>query len=169
MRKQTLLGMALASAMSLTTLAFAAPFGGAGATSQGEHHGHRGGHHGQMMLSKLNLTDAQRASIKQIYQTQRAQGRTQWTALRQQRQAFESMIPTQAGYQAAAASLAQASGQATQARVQQQANLRARIYAVLTPAQQMQLASLKQQRETRHAQWKQFQAEHPVATDQSRQ
>lgn len=118
-----------------------------------------------MMLGKLNLTDAQRASVKQIISSQREQGRAQWKTLRQQRQAFESMIPTQAGYQAAAARLAQASGQATQARVQQQADTRAQIYAVLTPAQQMQLAAHRQQREARHAQWKQFKAEHPVATD----
>ncbi len=170
MRKQTLIGIALASAMSLSTLAFAAPFNNAAGPPQGMHHGHheRHGHgHGQMMmLGKLNLSDAQRASVKQILMSGREQSRTQWKALRQQRAAFDSMIPTQAGYQAAATQLAQASGQATQTRVRQQADVRAQIYAVLTPAQQMQLASLKQQRETRHAQWKQFKAEHPVSTEE---
>jgi protein CpxP len=166
MRKHTLLGLALASALAIgTTVAVAAP--GAGGPDASGHgwHGHRG--HGQMMmLHKLNLSDAQKASIKQIVGTSRQQNKTQWQALRQQRSAFEAMTPNQVGYQAAAASLAQAEGQATQARVQQMANLRAQIYAVLTPAQQAQAATLKAQAQARRAQWKQFKAQNPAPSGQ---
>jgi Spy/CpxP family protein refolding chaperone len=119
-----------------------------------------------LMLHKLNLSDAQKASVKRIMSTSRQQNKTQWQALRQQRDAFEAMTPNQVGYQAAAASLAQAEGQATQARVQQKANLRAQIYALLTPAQQAQAATLKAQAQARRAKWKEFKAQNPAPSEQ---
>ncbi len=166
MRKHTLLGLALASALAIgTTVAVAAHGAGDAGSSDHGWHGHRG--HGQMMmLHKLNLSDAQKASIKQIVSTNREQNKGQRQALRQQRAAFESMTPNQVGYQAAAASLAQAEGQATKARVQQMANLRAQIYAVLTPAQQAQAATLKAQAQARRAQWKQLKAQNPAPSSQ---
>jgi Spy/CpxP family protein refolding chaperone len=161
MRKTILLGLTLASAVALSTFAIAAPAGGA----HGGWHGHGHGHGGQLMaLNKLNLTDAQRASIKQIVKTSFAQNKTQRTTLRQQRSAFESMTPDQVGYTAAASSLAQAEGAATQQRVQQQANVRAQIYAVLTAPQKAQLATMKTQREARMQEWKQFKAQHATGT-----
>lgn len=163
MRKYTLLGLALASAVAIgSTAVMAAP----GAGGHGDH-GRRGhhGHHGQMrMLHKLDLSDAQKASVRQIVQADREQNKAPREALRQQRRAFESMTPTQVGYQAAAANLAKAEGQATQDRVLRKANLRAKIYAVLTPQQQAQAATFKAQAQERRAQWKQFKAEHPKPT-----
>jgi Spy/CpxP family protein refolding chaperone len=157
MRKSILLGLTLASAVALSTFAVAAPAGG----DHGGWHGHGHGHGGQFMaFKKLNLTDAQRASIKQIMHTAFAQGKTQRTALRQQRSAFESMTPDQVGYATAASRLAQAEGAATQVRVQQRANIRAQVYAVLTASQKAQLATMKTQRETRMQEWKQFRAQH---------
>ncbi len=159
MRKTILLGLTLASAVTLSTFAVAAPPGGSG--GPGGWHGQGHGHGGQFMeLKKLNLTDAQRASIKQIVKASFEQNKTQRTALRQQRSAFESMTPDQVGYTSAASSLAQAEGAATQARVQQQANVRAQIYAVLTAPQKAQLATFKAQRESRMQEWKQFKAQH---------
>jgi len=166
MRKHTLLGLALASALAIgTTVAMAAPDAGGPGSSDHGWHGHRG-HDQMMMLHKLNLSDAQKSSIKQIVSTSREQNKAQRQALRQQRAAFESMTPNQVGYQAAAASLAQAEGQATQARVQQMANLRAQIYALLTPQQQAQAATLKAQAQARRAQWKQFKAQNPAPSGQ---
>ena len=166
MRKHTLLGLALASALVIgSTVAVAAP--GAGGHGSSDHGWH--GHHGNsqmMMLHKLNLSDAQKASVKQIVSTNREQNKGQRQALRQQRDAFESMTPNQVGYQAAAASLAQAEGQATQARVQQMANLRAQVYAVLTPQQQAQAATFKTQAQARRAQWKAFKAQNPAPAGQ---
>ena len=112
-----------------------------------------------MDLHKLNLSDAQKASIKQIMKSSFTQNKSQFQAVRQQRQAFAAMSPTDAGYQAAAASLAQAEGAATTARVQQMATVRAQIYNVLTPAQQSQLASMKAQQQARHQQWQEFKAQ----------
>lgn len=160
MRKNITLGLILTSTLAFGAVAVAAPAGGS-------HHGHHSQRHGHDMgLRKLNLTDAQRASVKQIMHTSFAQNKTQWQALRQQRSAFESMTPDQVGYQAAAARLAQAEGDATKLRVQQKANVRAQIYAVLTPAQKAQMATMRAQKQARREQWKQFRAEHP-ATSQS--
>ena len=163
MRKSTTFGLILASAIAITTVAVAAPgAGGPGAGGPGGWHSHG---RGQLMaLNKLNLTDAQRASIKQIIQTSFAQNKTQRQALRQQRSAFASMTPDQVGYQAAAASLAQAEGAAAQQRVQQRANLRAQVYAVLTASQKAQLATFQAQQQARKQQWEQFKAQHPVSS-----
>ncbi len=161
MRKRTSLTLIMAAVLSVTTLAVAAQtHGGPGG---GWHHGDHG--HGQFMaMSKLNLTDAQRASVKQIMHTSFAQNKTQRQALHQQREAFESMTPDQVGYQAAASSLAQAEGAATQLRVQQQATVRAQVYALLTTQQKAQYATFKTQQETRKAQWEKFKAANPVST-----
>jgi Spy/CpxP family protein refolding chaperone len=164
MRKNITLGLLLTSAMAITTLALAAPAGQDAGMGQG-HHSHR---HGQDMgFEKLNLTDAQRASIKQIVHGSFAQNKTQWQALRQQRSAFESMTPDQVGYQAAAASLAQAEADATRVRVQQKATVRAQIYALLTPTQKAQMATMKQEKQARREQWKQFRSQHAAPSSSS--
>ena len=156
--KSTLLGLALASVLAVGGVAAADP-GNAG--GGGWQHGHHVG--SQMMLfSKLDLSDAQRASIKQIISSSREQNKTARQALRQQRTTFEAMSETSAGYQAAASSLATTEAQATHDRVLQMASIRAQIHAVLTPAQQAQLATLKAQAQARHQQWQQFQQQHPL-------
>jgi Spy/CpxP family protein refolding chaperone len=163
MRKTILLGLTLASAVALSTFAVAAPGGGHGGW-HGHDHDHDHGHAGRFMeLKKLDLTDAQRASIKQIVKASFTQNKTQRMALGQQRTAFESMTPDQVGYVAAAARLAQAEGAATQARVQQQANVRAQIYALLTTPQKAQLATLKTQQEARRKQWQQLREQQKAA------
>ena len=165
MRKHLTFGLILASAMALTTAAFAAsPDGHQGGPDghHGQHHGQRHGHGDRMGLAKLNLTDAQRARVETIAGNSRSQNKGQFEALRQQRDAFRSMTPDQVGYQAAAARLAQAEGSATQARVQQKANVAAQIYAVLTPTQKAQMTTMRTQRQARREQWKSFKAEHPA-------
>jgi Spy/CpxP family protein refolding chaperone len=159
MRKNLFLGLAFASAMTLGTAAIAA---GQDGGPEGWHgHGHEG--HAMLAgLAKLNLSDAQRASIKQLVQNSFAQNKSQRQALHQQREAFEAMTPDQVGYQAAANSLAQAEAAAVQARIQQGAALRIQIYALLTPAQKAQVASMKAEHQARKQQWEQFKAEHPL-------
>lgn len=152
MRKTTSLGLILASALTLSSLAMA----GTGGHEGRRFHGHHGHHEGMRhALAKLDLSDAQKASIKQITQANREQHKGQWQAMRQQREAFEQMTPDQVGYQAAAARLAQAEGQATQARVEQRAKIRAQIYAVLTPTQKARLLTLRNERQARREQWRQ--------------
>ncbi|MBD8871861.1 Spy/CpxP family protein refolding chaperone [Rhodanobacter sp. DHB23] len=161
MRKNLILGLALSSALAIGSFAVAAQ-GAPGPGGPGGW-GHHGGHHGMMALHGLNLTDAQKASIKQIMKSSFAQNKGQFQALRQQKQAFEAMTPTDPGYQSAAAALAQAEGAATTARVQQMANVRAQIYNVLTPAQQSQLAAQKAKAQARRQQWQQFRAQQKAA------
>lgn len=165
MRKHISLGFILASALAATTIAVAAPSGpGTGSDAGSSHgwheHGHRGGH--GMGLEKLNLTDTQKASIKQIMHGSFSQNKTQREALRQQRDAFRSMTPDQVGYQAAASRLAQAEGDAMQQRVIQRATIQAKIYALLTPTQKAQMATMKTEHEARKAQWQKFKAENPT-------
>ena len=161
MRKSLFLGLALASAMTLGTAAFAA--GQDGGPRFGGHHGE----HGFMAMQKLNLTDAQKASIHDLVKNSFSQNKSQRDALRAQREAFESMTPDQVGYQAAAARLAQAEAAATQTRVQQRAQLKAQIYALLTTQQKAQWAALKQEREQRRQQWEQFKAQQKASAASS--
>lgn len=169
MRKTTSLGLILASALTLSTLAIAGPRG-QGGQEGGRHHGHHGHHEGMRhAFAKLNLSDAQKASIKQITQASREQNKGQWQALRSQREAFGQMTPDQVGYQAAASRLAQAEGDATRVRIEQRAKVRAQIYAVLTPTQKAQLLTMRNEREARRAQWKAFKASHPAPSASSAQ
>ncbi|MDO1528591.1 Spy/CpxP family protein refolding chaperone [Fulvimonas sp. R45] len=165
MRKSLFHGLILGSALALGGVAYAASDAAAPGPHAGWHHGH--GHHGMFALRKLDLSDAQKASIKQIMQNSFASTKAQRQALREQRRAFESLTPDQAGYQAAADRLAQAEADATRARVEQQASVRAQVYGVLTSAQKMKLASLKAEREQRMQEWKQFRAQHASGASQS--
>lgn len=165
MRKNLTLGLILTSAMALTSVAMAAGPAGHQRGHEGGHGHWRGDRHGHghdMAFKKLDLTDAQRASIKQIVHNSMASYKDQRTALRQQREAFRSMTPDQVGYQAAAAKLAQAEGQATELRVQQKANVRAQMFAVLTPTQKAKMATMRAQKQARREQWKTFKAQHPT-------
>jgi periplasmic protein CpxP/Spy len=155
MRKTMTLSIILAAALGCSALALAGP-GGQG----GGFHGHHGGF---MALRGLNLTDAQKAQVKQIVQQSFTQLKPQFQAVRQQREAFEAMAPNASGYQAAAASLAQAEANLTSARITARAAVTAQIYSsVLTSTQQSQYTAQKAAFQARKAQWQQFKAEHPV-------
>ena len=157
MRKTMTLSIILAAALGCSALALAGP-GGQGGPG-GWHGGH--GHHGGMLaLRGLNLTDTQKASVKQIVQQSFTQLKPQFQAVRQQRQAFEALSPSSSGYQAAAASLAQAEANLTSARIVARAAVTAQIYnTVLTSTQQTQLATQKAAFQARKAQWEQFRAQ----------
>ena len=158
MRKTMTLSIILAAALGCSALALAGPGGQAGFGGGFGGHGHHGG--GMMALRGLNLTDAQKASIKQIVQQSFSQLKPQFQAVRQQRQAFEALSPSSSGYQAAAASLAQAEANLTSARITARAAVTAQIYTtVLTSAQQTQLTTQKAAFQARKAQWEQFRAQ----------
>lgn len=162
MRKTTSLSLILAAALGLSSLAVA----GTGGPRQHGWHGHGHAPHGMGMMArgfaKLDLSDAQKASIQQIMQASLQQNRSERQALRTQREAFARMTPDQVGYQAAAARLAQAEGDATRQRIEQRAKVRAQVYALLTASQKAKLQALHSEREARRAQWQQFKATHPA-------
>ncbi|GAB2586223.1 Spy/CpxP family protein refolding chaperone [Dyella jejuensis] len=164
--RKTMTSIILAAALGCSALALAAPGGQGGNFGGGPHHGFHGG--GLFALHGLNLTDAQKASVKQITQQSFSQLKPQFQAVRQQRAAFEALSPSSSGYQAAAASLAQAEANLTSARITARAAVTAQIYnTVLTSAQQTQLATQKAAFEARKAQWQQFKAQHPVSSGTS--
>ncbi|RDS82665.1 Spy/CpxP family protein refolding chaperone [Dyella psychrodurans] len=168
MRKTMTLSIILAAALGCSALALAGPGGQDFGGGPGFHggHGHHGG--GMMLLKGVNLTDAQKASIKQIVQQSFTQLKPQFEAVRQQRQAFEALSPSASGYQAAAASLAQAEANLTSARVTARAAVTAQIYNnVLTSTQQSQVTANKAAFEARKAQWQQFKASHPASSSTS--
>jgi Spy/CpxP family protein refolding chaperone len=166
MRKTMTLSIILAAALGCSALALAGPGGQDFGPGPGGFHGGHGHHGGAGLLLKgVTLTDAQKASIKQIMQQSFTQMKPQFEAVRTQRQAFEALSPSSSGYQAAAASLAQAEANLTSARVTARAAATAQIYTtVLTSAQQAQVATNKANAEARKAQWQQFKASHPTST-----
>ncbi|HUB91849.1 MAG TPA: Spy/CpxP family protein refolding chaperone [Dyella sp.] len=152
----------LATVMAVaTTVAFAAPHDGDGSSDGSSRHsdGVRGL---GVSLTQLNLSDAQRANITQIIKASATQHAAQRQAVQTQRAAFDAMTPSDAGYQSAAASLAQAEANETQARIVQHAQVEAAIYAVLTPAQRALIATAKAQRQAREAAWQKIQAQYPA-------
>lgn len=126
------------------------------------------GDHGNAMEShvydKLDLSDAQRNQLRQLTEQDFAQARPQMQALRQARRAYASAIPGTAAYQTAVGNLAQAEADAARTRTTQRADLRARIYQLLTPAQRNQLAQIQQQRETHRQQRKQSRQDNPPSS-----
>lgn len=161
MRKLVLFPAAVLAAAMLCTSVMAQDYGPGpgGPEAHGWHHHHR--HDGAMMaLRQLDLSEAQKASVKQLVKASHEQFKPQFEALRSQRQAFNAATPGSAAFQSAAAGLAQAESAAAGARVQQQAALRTQIYNLLSDAQKAQLANLQAQHQARLAQW---QAQHPQA------
>jgi Spy/CpxP family protein refolding chaperone len=150
MRKTYLLSAALVAILGCAPLAFAQQ---AGHSWHGHHHGMAMGGH-MHMYRQLDLSDAQRAQIKQLTQKGFAQAKPQMQALRQARQAFEAATPGTAGYQTAASNLAEAEADAARTRSANQASLRAQVYQLLTPAQRTQLASLRAERKVKMQQWR---------------
>ncbi|GLQ90610.1 Spy/CpxP family protein refolding chaperone [Dyella flagellata] len=159
MRKSMTLSLILSAALGVSALAFAHDGGpDFGPGGPRDHHGEA-----MMALHGLNLTDAQKAQVKQILQQSFASLKTQAQTVRQQHEAFEALSPNASNYQSAAASLAQAEANLTSARITARAGATAQIYnSVLTSAQQNQYASQKAAFQARKAQWQQFKAEHPL-------
>lgn len=158
MRKSILHTTLLAAALACSSFAFAAAPPSAASTGAATNHRHmhrmHHGRHGMSMLDQLNLTDAQRTSVHQLMRQSFQDARPTMQTLRQKRVAFEKATPGSAEFQAAANDLAQAESSAAHARVLRRAELRTRIYNLLTPEQRTKYASIRAQREARMKQWR---------------
>jgi periplasmic protein CpxP/Spy len=159
MRKLIFLPAVVLAAAMLSTAVSAQDQAAGPGGHHGWHHHHRGG---AMMheLKELNLSDAQKASVKALFKTSHQQLKPQFQALMTQRQALNAATPGSPAFQTAAASLAQAASSAASARVQEEATLRTQIYGLLTDAQKSQLATLQAQHQAKVAAW---QAKHAQA------
>jgi Spy/CpxP family protein refolding chaperone len=155
MHKPFLRSATFAAAFACASLAFAAapPPAGTGATGTSQPAGHRGGHH-MKLFDQLNMTDAQRTSVRQLFQQIFEQARPEMQALRQKRMAFDNATPGSAAYQSAANDLAKAESNAAHAQVLRQAALRTKIYDLLTPEQRTQYATLRAQHQAKMKQWR---------------
>ena len=160
------LGLAGLSALALATPVALAQTAGAeqdGQTTRAErggkggHRGHRGGKRGGHFgggFRGVELTDAQKASMKQLREAfgERTKSlREQLHAKRQELRQAESGATF--NEQLAAQKLAEAAG--LQARLMaEEFKLRQESLALLTPEQKSQLEQRRQQREQRRKQWK---------------
>jgi periplasmic protein CpxP/Spy len=137
---------ALASAAASISIATAAetaaatpPAGGMGGW---HHHHHRHGH-GHWMMSKLNLTDAQKAQVKSIMTAAGPQMKSIHQQMRANSMKLSQMAPTGGAYTATVQEVSQANATLHAQMITQREQIRASVYKVLTPAQQQQLATMK--------------------------
>lgn len=127
-------GLSIASAQEATSAA---------TTNTGHPGGHFHHHHGGFWheYSHLGLTDDQKASMKSIFTAAKPQMQT----LHQQMQANHLKLmqtkPDDPNYQTVVAEVAQSEATLASQRSTQHSQLRAQLYAVLTPAQKTQLAT----------------------------
>ncbi|HJR14978.1 MAG TPA: Spy/CpxP family protein refolding chaperone [Rhodanobacteraceae bacterium] len=141
-----------AAALACAPLAFAAAPPSVGSTTgMSQSAKHHGDHH---MFDQLDLSATQRTSVQQLFQQNFEQARPEMQALRQKQAAFENATPGSTAYQSAANDLAQAESNAAHARVLRQAELRTKIYNLLTPEQRTQYATLRAQHEAKMKQWR---------------
>jgi protein CpxP len=113
-------------------------------TAPGQHGWHR--HHGaEHLLSKLNLSAEQQASVKTIMANAAPQMKSIHQEMRANSLKLSQTQPTDASYQSVVSQVTQANGSLHSQMITQREAVRAQIFKVLTPAQQTQLAALKAQ------------------------
>jgi protein CpxP len=116
---------------------------------QGSWHRH---HHGGMLLSKLNLTPEQQASVKTIMANAGPQIKSIFQEMHANSHKLQATQPSDANYAAVVAQVTQANGSLHSQMITQRESVRAQIYKILTPEQRTQLATLQAQRQARQAQ-----------------
>lgn len=140
-----LAGGALLTAATSFSIASAADDATAAAPPAGRHgpgaHGGGPGH----LFSKLGLTADQKASIKSIMTAAKPQMKTLHDQMRANHQKLMQTKPDDPNYGSVVAEVAQSNATLASQRTTQGSQLRSQMYAVLTPAQKTQLATLEAQ------------------------
>lgn len=117
---------------------------GPGAGPHGWHH------HGPWhLLGKLGLSAAQQASIKAIMTAAHPQMQSLHEQMHANMLKLHQTQPTDPNYSSIAAQVSQTHGSLSAQMMTQQAEVRAQVFKVLTPAQQTQLAALEAQMQAR--------------------
>ena len=131
-----------------TGLALAAPHGG------GKGYGRHGkAEFGQKFAEKLNLTDAQKAQVKDISKSFREENKAFFQSFRQTMQDFRAAKQSN---DTAKIDALKSQMQSQRAQMQQlRTTLDAKIATVLTPEQNTQWQQLKAERAAKHQQWEQ--------------
>ena len=147
----TAAGISIATAADEPTTA--APAAPAAPGPHGWHHHHGAGH----LLSKLNLSAEQKASIKTIMANAGPQMKSIGQEMRANSQKLHATQPTDANYAAVVSQVTQANGSLHSQMITQRESVRAQIYKILTPEQRTQLvtlqAQMKAKMQARHAAW----------------
>ena len=132
----TTAGISIATAADEATTATPAAPG-----PHGWHH-----HHGALhLLSKLNLSTEQQASIKTIMANAGPQMKSIHQEMRSNSLKLRQTQPSDGNYANVVAQVTQANGSLHSQMITQREAVRAQIFKVLTPAQQTQLAALEAQ------------------------
>jgi Spy/CpxP family protein refolding chaperone len=100
------------------------------------------------VLQELDLSDTQKTQAKQLFEAERSAMKSQHESLRSAHHAFNVATPGSDAFTAAENALADAEAGAARARVQADADLRTKFYALLTDAQKAKLATLQAQTPT---------------------
>src|SRR5271154_4432693 len=142
-------------AIAADTAAPAAPAAPEAPATPGPHGGwhHHRHHGGGMMLSKLNLTPEQHASVKTIMANAGPQMKSIFQEMHANSQKLQATQPTDANYAAVVAQVTQANGSLHSQMITQREAVRAQIYKILTPEQRTQLVTLQAQMQARRAAW----------------
>ncbi len=148
--------------LAITTTALLAS---AGVTlAQGHRHGQ--GHRGpniERMLDSIDATDAQRAQIKSIMQSNKAQAKLDFKQIAMTRRALRELDPTASNYNSEVSRLADDLAAATRQATIDRAAIRAQVASVLTAEQRATLEAKRaenmQKRQERMQQFKARRAE----------
>ena len=154
MKKKTIISAVAVLALG-ATLAFAAPHGDKAGKGGWEGHGegHRGGDFSEKYAQKLNLTDAQKQQIADLNKSFRDANKAFFDASKQTREQFKAAKDANdtAKLDALRPTMDAQHAQMKQLRAAQDAKIR----AILTPEQRIQLDTLKAQHEaTEHGEHK---------------
>ena len=115
----------------------------------GGKHGKRGGRHMmKRMMKKLDLTDDQKAQVKQMRETQKAENQVLRDQMKQLREDMKSLDRNDA---TAVAQIATRKGELSQQMFIAKNNARLAFEAILTEEQKAKLAEMKAKREARRA------------------
>jgi Spy/CpxP family protein refolding chaperone len=93
------------------------------------------------VLHELNLSDTQKAQARQLFGAERNTMQSQRDALRSAHQTFNAATPGSDAFTAAEKTLEDAEANAARAHVQADADLRTKLYALLTDAQKAKLTA----------------------------
>jgi protein CpxP len=138
-------GMAIASAAADTAATTTPPPGAH------EWHHHGGPWH---LLGKLDLSAAQKQQIKDIMTAVHPQMQSLHEQIRANSLKLRQTQPSDPNYASIALQVSQTHGSLAAQMMSQQADVRAQVFKVLTPAQQTQLAALEAQMQShKHGAW----------------
>ena len=112
------------------------------------HHGKRGGKRGHrggkgMMFRGLDLTDAQKAQVKQITQTSRENSKSVHEQMKANRQQLEAISQNGNFDAAQVQALAAQQGNLHAQMIVEQQRVKSQIYQILTPEQKAKAAEMK--------------------------